>query len=84
MMLFFNSVLYNDIHILFRSISIKNIYSNSISSKYKIMLNIFFPLNSIDLQCIIRALFLKVIYVKYIQKNLFYTVLFLYFQFSQF
>jgi hypothetical protein len=77
MMTFFNSILYNHIHILFLSISIKNFYSNSISSKYKIMLNIFFPLNSIGLQCNIRGVFLKIIYVKYMQKIFLYTFLFL-------
>jgi hypothetical protein len=42
MMTFFNSILYNHILILFLSIFTKNIYSNSISSEYKIMLNIYF------------------------------------------
>jgi hypothetical protein len=77
MMTFFNSVFYNHIYILFLSICIKNIYSNSISSKYKIMFTIFFPLNSIGLQCNIRAVFLKIIYVKYMQKILLYMFLFL-------
>jgi len=77
MITFFNSVLYNHIYILLLPISIKNIYLNSICSKYKIMLNIFFFLNSIHLQCNIRAVFLKIIYVKYMQKIFLYTFLFL-------
>jgi hypothetical protein len=83
-MTFFNSILYNHIHILSLSISIKNIYSNSISSKYKIMLNIFFPFISIGLQCNIRGVFLKIIYIKYIQKIFLYTFLFLDFRFFWF
>jgi hypothetical protein len=65
MMTFFNSVLYNNIHILFALIFIKNIFLNSIPSKYKIILKIYFFLNSIHLQCIIRSLFFKIIYMKY-------------------
>jgi hypothetical protein len=77
MMTFFNSILYNYIYILFLSIFIKNFYSNSISSKSKIMLNIFFPFNSIGLQCNIHKIFLKIIYVKYMQKIFLCTFLFL-------
>jgi len=65
MMTFFNSVLYNNIYILFALVSTYFFFLNSIPSKYKIILNIFFFLNSIDLQCIIRSLFFKIIYMKY-------------------
>jgi hypothetical protein len=64
-MTFFNSVLYNNIYISFALVSINIFFLNSISSKYKIILNIYFSLTSIDLQCIIRSLFFKIIYMKY-------------------